>query len=84
MNCGDSKLSELMIGFDLVNEEDFSPEIKTFAKQLIGHTNTTLVMTDGKESSFPLYLHCGETHTRKLNNIQDALALGTKRIGHGF
>lgn len=32
----------------------------------------------------PCYFHCGETNKKDSHNIQDALILGTKRIGHGL
>jgi len=31
-NCDDPRLVELISGFDLVNEEDFTPEISEFAQ----------------------------------------------------
>ena len=33
---------------------------------------------------FQLYLHAGETYSRKNTELADAILLGTKRIGHGF
>lgn len=32
---GDKRLAELISGFDMVNEEDFTPEIGEFAKQIL-------------------------------------------------
>jgi len=84
LDCGDPKLVELITGFDLVNEEDFCPELKTFAKQLIANRNMTMISTDGKQVPMPMFLHAGETQNRYLHNVQDAIALGSKRIGHAF
>lgn len=33
--CEDKKLAELVVGFDMVNEEDFTPEISTFAETIL-------------------------------------------------
>jgi hypothetical protein len=30
------------------------------------------------------FFHAGETHQEGCYNLHDAIALGTKRIGHGF
>ena len=32
----DRKLAELVVGFDMVNEEDFTPEIHAFAEPILG------------------------------------------------
>lgn len=32
----------------------------------------------------PTFFHAGETHQRDAKNLEDAIMLGTKRIGHGF
>ena len=32
----DRKLAELVVGFDMVNEEDFTPEISFFAEGILG------------------------------------------------
>jgi len=31
----DRKLAELVVGFDMVNEEDFTPEISFFAEEIL-------------------------------------------------
>lgn len=72
------KLSNMVVGFDLVNEEDAWPTndaaievIMEFQKRL------------GK-ANFPVFLHAGETDERSSTSLYDAVLLGSKRIGHGF
>ena len=36
------------------------------------------------EIPMPTYFHAGETHNRNCTNLQSAIQLGTKRIGHAF
>ena len=76
----DKRLAELISGFDMVNEEDFTPEISTFAEDILT-VQKNLVIDD---QEMPCFFHCGETHDRGVENIHDAIMLGTKRIGHGF
>ena len=69
--------SELIAGFDMVNEEDFTPPIFEFLNEIL----------DGRskdENKLPCYFHCGETHDRGNENLYDAILLKSKRIGHGF
>lgn len=70
--------SDLIAGFDLVNEEDYTPGILEFLGDII----------DGKKldvtSKMPCFFHCGETHDRDNHNLYDAVLLNSKRIGHGF
>ncbi len=52
---------EYVIGFDMVNEEDFTPKIETFLEQILeARAKAENIGTD-----FPVYLHCGETNERK-------------------
>lgn len=76
----DKALADLVAGFDLVNEEDFTPEIGNFAEEILQHKKP--IKINGEE--MPCFFHCGETHSRSVTNLQDAILLGTKRIGHGF
>lgn len=39
----DKRLGELISGFDLVNEEDFTPEISTFASDIIAFQNEVTI-----------------------------------------
>jgi adenosine deaminase CECR1 len=70
--------SDLISGFDMVNEEDVTAPILHFVPEIL----------DGKlkdaENELPCFFHCGETHDRTNENLFDAVLLGTKRIGHGF
>ncbi|PHH60736.1 hypothetical protein CDD81_1318 [Ophiocordyceps australis] len=70
-------------GFDLVGEEargrplaDFAPQLVAFSRRCAAHN-----------IDIPLLLHCGETcqsGSPADHNLVDALALGARRIGHGF
>lgn len=42
-NHEDKRLAELIAGFDMVNEEDFTPEISEFAKQILSAQKTVMV-----------------------------------------
>lgn len=69
--------SDLIAGFDMVNEEDFTPPIFDFVNEIL----------DGKKKDhkkLPCFFHCGETHDRDNMNVFDAILLDSKRIGHGF
>jgi adenosine deaminase CECR1 len=81
LDSGNSRLINLLKGFDLANQEEFSKPLYKFAKSLTANQKLTLIQS-GEE--FPFYLRCGETHDRNQHNIQDAIALGSKRIGHAF
>lgn len=65
---------DIMVAFDMVNEEDATPPILEYINEL----------RDAKDNSVPFLLHAGETNYRKNDNLYDAILLGTKRIGHGF
>jgi len=76
----DKKLSELIAGFDMVNEEDFNAGIDNFAEQIMQGQQSMNINNE----QMPCFFHCGETHSRTGSNLHDAIMLGTKRIGHGF
>ena len=38
-NAEDKRLAELISGFDMVNEEDFTPEISSFAPDIVAFKN---------------------------------------------
>ena len=84
----DKRLAELIAGFDMVNEEDYTPEIGDFAEQILTSEDEVKVITQEKpkeeKEDMPTFFHAGETHDRNCHNLQDALLLKTKRIGHGF
>ena len=70
--------SELIAGFDMVNEEDFTAPILEFVPDILEGKQRD------KDHQLPCYLHCGETHDRENQNVYDAILLGSKRLGHGF
>lgn len=70
--------SNMVTGFDLVNEEDFTPPILDFIQEIFAGKKAD------KKNGMPCFFHCGETHDRNNTNAIDALMLGSKRLGHGF
>ena len=70
-----------MAGFDMVNEEDFTEQISYFTEDILEGSANIQEQT-GKR--MPCFFHSGETHQESCRNLHDAIALGTKRIGHGF
>lgn len=87
-NEEDQRLAELIAGFDMVNEEDFTPEIGTFADQILEARQDIKIVEQRKpievSEEMPTFFHSGETHDRNCKNLHDSIMLGTKRIGHGF
>ena len=63
---------DLVIGFDIVGEEDR------------GHPNRYYAEALRSVPGVPLYLHGGESLFPDNDNALDAVLLGTRRIGHGF
>jgi len=70
----------MVVGFDMVNEEDFTPPIDEFLPQIFEARAKAAKL--GIE--FPVILHCGESNSKDNHQLYDAIMLGTKRIGHGF
>ena len=70
-------MTNMVSGFDMVNEEDYNQPIDDFLEQMLA-----VKMKLGDK--FQVYLHAGETYSRKNTELHDAILLGTKRIGHGF
>ena len=68
----------MIAGFDLVNEEEFTPPILEFLTEILEGKQQEL------KNKMPCFFHCGETHDRHNQNVYDALLLNCKRIGHGF
>lgn len=72
--------TDMVVGFDLVCEEDFHPGISNFLR----------ILFEGKEKAasqgkkLEMYFHAGESNSRHNREVYDAIAFGTKRIGHGF
>lgn len=66
---------DISSGFDLVQEEDTTPQIYEFVEDL--------EQARKEIPDFTLYLHAGESTSRYNENLYDAILLGTHRIGHG-
>lgn len=80
-----------VIGYDLVAEEDNGDSHLYYLKEF-------MQLSDNGESKIPLYLHTAETNwpedlitagddndpVATLENIYDAVLLGSKRVGHGL
>lgn len=69
-------VTDFVIGFDLVNEEDASLPLSAFAPMLLK-----------AKKQFPamkLYVHGGESLDAGNENLIDAYLLGAERVGHGL
>ncbi|XP_062540188.1 adenosine deaminase 2-like [Armigeres subalbatus] len=67
---------KLVVGFDLVGQEDINKPLTTFLDELQQFRQTT-----------PYFFHAGETNgygSEADLNLIDAVLLDTRRIGHGF
>jgi len=74
---------ELIVGFDLVGDENILHPLHHYVDQLMTFKQRQ------KETNvdIPFIFHAGETcgdGARADENLYDAILLGTKRIGHGF
>ena len=78
----DKRLAELIAGFDMVNEEDFTKPISSFAEDILDGKKQMEKL--GHKDGMKCYFHAGETHDRHRYNCHDAILLNTKRLGHGF
>lgn len=77
------KLGNLITGFDLVNEEDFTDSIGEFSLDYYSQKVKESLIKNN-DSELDCFFHAGETHDQNNFNLHDAIAMGTKRIGHGF
>lgn len=68
----------MVVGFDLVNEEDASPSLDSFLRPIYEAQKRI-----GK-NKMRFFIHAGESLLRSNNNLYDAILLGAERIGHGF
>ncbi|KAG6439399.1 hypothetical protein O3G_MSEX000739 [Manduca sexta] len=69
-------MPDLLVGFDLVGEEDTGNPLIEFVKQL-----------RAASTEFDYFFHAGETDwfgTTTDENLIDAILLGAKRIGHAY
>ena len=79
IKMGKERYPDLIVGYDMVNEEEFTPLISEFMPSILGAQKTPGVTQD-----MPTFFHAGETHDRTITNMHDAVLLNSKRIGHGF
>jgi len=71
------KHTDMVVGFDIVCEEDTHAPLSEYVPQILQARATSPTGLD-------LYLHAGESFLRENDNLIDAVLLGTKRIGHGY
>lgn len=70
--------ADMVVGFDLVNEEDYHAPLDEFLEQIL-----TAREEMGKDK-LQFYFHAGESNARSNQELYDAILLNAKRIGHGF
>ncbi|MBQ0111281.1 MAG: hypothetical protein KBS41_05100 [Oscillospiraceae bacterium] len=69
-------ICDLVIGFDLINEEDASLPLCEFAPMLL--------KVKKNYPSMRLFIHGGESLDAANDNLIDAYLLGVSRVGHGL
>lgn len=69
-------ITDLIIGFDLINEEDASLPLKDFADMLL--------KVKKQYPDMKFYIHGGESLDAENDNLIDAYLLGVSRVGHGL
>merc|ERR1719486_564576 len=74
------KHPNLVSGFDLVNEEEFTKPIAFYMPEILAAQEDL----DPVIRDMPTFFHAGETNKKDLFNMHDAVLLNSKRIGHGF
>jgi len=70
----------LVIGFDLVGEEDAGHTTEFFLPDWIRLKRELAA----QKTTLPFYFHDGESDWPSDENLYDAFLLGSKRMGHGF
>lgn len=73
------KYPNLLVGFDLVGEEDAGHTTEYFLNEFLKKDSLEKVY----KLSLPFYFHDGESTLPSDLNLYDAILLNTKRIGHG-
>lgn len=68
---------EFIVGFDLVSEEDINHKTDYYAEAIIDAVRENALDVN-------LYFHDGESNWTDNDNVHSAVALGTKRVGHGI
>jgi adenosine deaminase CECR1 len=71
---------DLMIGFDLVEEEDKGNTNLFYINEILAARHKAKL----RNIILPLYLHSGESNWTENENVLDAILLDSKRIGHGL
>lgn len=79
VRIGKEKYPDLIAGYDMVNEEEYTPELAEFMPSILGAQKSA-----GSTANLPCFFHAGETHDKNIKNMHDAVLLNSKRIGHGF
>jgi adenosine deaminase CECR1 len=74
------KYPNLLVGFDLVGEEDAGHTTEYFINEFLKKDSLEKVYN----LSLPFYFHDGESTLPNDLNLYDAILLKTKRIGHGI
>ena len=69
-------ISNFVIGFDLINEEDTNLPLKVFAPMLL--------KARSRYPDMKLFIHGGESLDARNDNLIDAYLLGVSRVGHGL
>jgi adenosine deaminase CECR1 len=71
---------DLIIGIDLVDEEDKEHTNLYFINELLEARHKA----EQRNITLPLYLHSGESNWTENENVLDAILLDARRIGHGI
>ncbi|MCZ6693017.1 MAG: adenosine kinase, partial [Bacteroidetes bacterium] len=74
------KYPDLVVGFDLVANEDDGNTTLYFLENWLKMDS----LNQAFGIDMPLYLHDGESNWSTLTNLYDAVLLNSRRIGHGF
>ena len=80
LKIGKANYPEMMAGFDMVNEEEYNPQLQEYMPQILA------AQMDSESPTFgmPCFCHAGETHNPSVHNLHASLLLNSKRVGHGF
>ena len=79
VKIGKERFPDLIAGYDMVNEEEYTPGISKFMPSVLGAQETP-----GSTQNMSTFFHAGETHDRTVTNLHDSFLLNSKRVGHGF
>ena len=79
IKLGKEHYPDLVVGYDMVNEEEYTPLISEYMPSILGAQEAA-----GVTKNLHTFFHAGETHDRTITNMHDAVLLNSKRLGHGF